>query len=338
MRITGGDASAAFGVDVAQALTAGIPLVLAHEMPDPREPQHKLGSNAAGRCPCEFADFFLPTQTPEELLKAGIYDNVAVAFKGGAWRQASRTLFVEKVAEHAPQTAKPRTDVTRMLSSFIVDILSALAGRQLPIVTFEGTTAASAGSSSTLSTSTLSSSTLGSSGLSTATSSSFQDASTSSTNQAVAASERLSATRRLSMTLDGTRNKLRPSRCQTSAHDRAIVGQRRRSHLGSDDDGSAPVRPMTATSRGGQFTAREAPPSSRMRRSSPSDPSEPVEPHPLPAPHGPGYVSQRRRNTDRSGGSSVRAEAVAADDGDEAEMQYLTLVRRSASGSGRVRI
>ena len=326
-------------MDVARALTAGIPLVLAHEMPDPREPQHKIGSNAEGRCPCEFADFFLSTQTPEELLRAGIYDNVAVAFKGGAWRQVSRTLLVEKIAEHAPQTAKPRTDVTRMLSRFIDDILSALGARNMSMVAFEGKAAASSStlssatlSSSTLSPSTLSPSTLKSSGLSTATSSSSQDP--SSANHAVAPTERMSATGRLSMVLDGKRNKLRPSRCQTSARDEA--SQRRRSHLGSDDEAAAPVRPMTETSRGSRFAAREAPPSSRMRRSSPSDPREPVEPHPLPAPHGPGYVSQRSRSMDRSGRSTVRAEAVAVDDGEVAEQQFLTLVRRSSSGSGRV--
>ena len=54
-------------------------ILLAHEMIGEAEQEARGG--------CEFGDFFCHPdgETPTSLLQRGIYDTIAVAFKGGAW-------------------------------------------------------------------------------------------------------------------------------------------------------------------------------------------------------------------------------------------------------------
>ena len=121
----GGDASARLSVDIAHAMMARVPLLLVHEMLDPRDPEKKLSLNAASRYPCEFGTFFQPDQTPEPLLRAGIYDTVAVGFKGGAWRKASRAMLVQKILQPA-RAVQLRSEIVRLLESFVDMTLSSL--------------------------------------------------------------------------------------------------------------------------------------------------------------------------------------------------------------------
>ena len=79
--------SDAFGAEIAYAMSNGVSLTLAHEMPGIG------GQEARGGAP--FSSFFAACATPIELLKAGIYSKLAVPFKGGAWREAS--------SKHAPR-------------------------------------------------------------------------------------------------------------------------------------------------------------------------------------------------------------------------------------------
>lgn len=65
----------------------GVHVLLAHEMLG-------LGGQAA-RFGCEFSAFFscVDGATPGELLRRGIYSEIAVVLKGGAWRKASMALL-----------------------------------------------------------------------------------------------------------------------------------------------------------------------------------------------------------------------------------------------------
>ena len=62
--------SAAFAEEVAFALRSGVQLLLAHEMPGLDQPELRA---------VEFSHFFEPDQTPKQLIRAGIYSQVAVS-------------------------------------------------------------------------------------------------------------------------------------------------------------------------------------------------------------------------------------------------------------------
>jgi len=79
--------SAQLCAELMEAMDCGVHVLLAHEMPGE-------GGQAA-RDGCEFGSFFACPDgaTPDELLKRGIYSEVAVPLKGGAWREASMMLL-----------------------------------------------------------------------------------------------------------------------------------------------------------------------------------------------------------------------------------------------------
>ena len=97
---TGGPRSDAFTVEVARAMSLGVGLLLAHEMP---------GLGQASRCGVEFVSFFTCKDgaTDPALLKAGIYGSIAVPLKGGAWRQASMAMLARSLVEVEPKAATP---------------------------------------------------------------------------------------------------------------------------------------------------------------------------------------------------------------------------------------
>ena len=68
------------------ALERGVPLLLAHEMP---------GFGQEERYPCEFSAFFSCERgtTPQELIRRGIYQSIAVPLKGNEWREASMRML-----------------------------------------------------------------------------------------------------------------------------------------------------------------------------------------------------------------------------------------------------
>jgi len=80
---TRGEVSSGLADEVRIALDKEVHLLLAHEMPG-------LGGQEERLC-CEFGQFFANPSgsTPTDLLKRGIYSEVAVPLKGGAWREAS---------------------------------------------------------------------------------------------------------------------------------------------------------------------------------------------------------------------------------------------------------
>ena len=89
---TSGEASTAFALEVEQAMDAGVSLLLVHEMSG-------VGGQAA-RHACEFGDFFACDDgaTPEELLRRGIYSQIATPLKGSEWRKASMVMIALNLA------------------------------------------------------------------------------------------------------------------------------------------------------------------------------------------------------------------------------------------------
>ena len=89
---TSGDPSSAFAEEVQEAMGKGIHLILAHEME---------GFGEADRKGCKFELMFACDHgaTPQELLQAGIYTEIAVGLKGKEWRKASTALLVGELAK-----------------------------------------------------------------------------------------------------------------------------------------------------------------------------------------------------------------------------------------------
>ena len=79
--------SVQLAAEVTRAMHLGVHILLAHEMPG-------LGGQEA-RGGCEFGSFFANDKgaTPQELLQAGIYAEIASALRGGAWRPTSMVMF-----------------------------------------------------------------------------------------------------------------------------------------------------------------------------------------------------------------------------------------------------
>ncbi len=89
---TRGKTSAALGEEISRAMSLNVHVLLCHEMPG-------VGGQEA-RHGCEFAKFFAcgSGSTPIELLQRGIYNEIALPLKGGAWREASMALLHDAFA------------------------------------------------------------------------------------------------------------------------------------------------------------------------------------------------------------------------------------------------
>jgi hypothetical protein len=89
--------SEAFAAQVRYAMRCHVRLLLAHEMTG-------VGGQAA-RHGCEFSTFFACDDgaTPVDLLRAGIYAQIAVAMKGGDWRRASMVMLTQALTEEPLQ-------------------------------------------------------------------------------------------------------------------------------------------------------------------------------------------------------------------------------------------
>ena len=83
----GDEESAALAESVSTAMQQGVEVLLAHEMPG--------SGGQTERDACEFGSFFSCPDgaTPLDLLQRGIYRDIAVALRGGPWREASMTLM-----------------------------------------------------------------------------------------------------------------------------------------------------------------------------------------------------------------------------------------------------
>ena len=107
--------------EIQRAFDLGVPLVLAHEMPsvDPED--------GAARHACEFGDFF--RSTPDVLLKAGLYNTLAVPLKGGEWRGVSLKLLAMEFAKEPTVHKLPR----RRLGGVPLAELAATSGATLAL-------------------------------------------------------------------------------------------------------------------------------------------------------------------------------------------------------------
>ena len=91
---TRGEESAAFAHEVCEALRKGVHLLVCHEFPS------MLG-DGEGRHACAFNDFWREGWTPRWLLKgdANVYKQIAIALKGGAWREAGLAKLAQALAK-----------------------------------------------------------------------------------------------------------------------------------------------------------------------------------------------------------------------------------------------
>jgi len=90
---TCGERSEAFAAEVRRAMDGNVDVMLAHEMTGMFGQEERHG--------CEFGDFFACAAgtTPGDLLQRGIYSTIAVALKGGTWREVSMVLLIEGIGE-----------------------------------------------------------------------------------------------------------------------------------------------------------------------------------------------------------------------------------------------
>merc|ERR1719506_2271966 len=59
------------------------------------------------RRPCHFSDLFACDRgtTPRDLLQRGIYSEIAVPLRGGAWRQTSMVMLAQAIAQGAAKAS-----------------------------------------------------------------------------------------------------------------------------------------------------------------------------------------------------------------------------------------
>ena len=108
---TGGARSEALAEEVAQAMRAGIKMIIAHEVPGVSQSSHAVGFDSFYACP--------EGATPTRLLQAGVYSQAVVPLKAGPWRLASLALLARELAKpletpahlpaDEPSTSSPAT-------------------------------------------------------------------------------------------------------------------------------------------------------------------------------------------------------------------------------------
>ena len=121
-----GEASEIFAREVATALCSGVQLLLAHEM---------LGVDQEARGGVEFADFFECEQgtTPQQLLRAGIYSQIAVALKGGQHRKVSMALLAKALVD-VPEDVQSITEGSSLKLDALASNAASQSDAQTPMV------------------------------------------------------------------------------------------------------------------------------------------------------------------------------------------------------------
>ena len=118
---TRADGSELFATEVRRAMGEGVHLLLVHEMPGFGRQVERLG--------VDFGSFFASPDgaTPLDLIKAGIYGQIAIPLKGGAWRDTSMVMLMQTLSAGKADTGllasssgpSPLTrSLTRSLSSW----------------------------------------------------------------------------------------------------------------------------------------------------------------------------------------------------------------------------
>ena len=135
---TRGEASEALGRELMRAMDLNVNVLLVHEMAG-------MGGQEA-RFGCEFGSFFSCADgaTPGELLKRGIYSSIAVALKGGQWREVSMVLvgMALGMSKEQAEVAREGKDIfgldAELASSFLVS--QSLLLRAKNVASFRGFT------------------------------------------------------------------------------------------------------------------------------------------------------------------------------------------------------
>jgi len=99
-----GGKSEQLAAEIRQAMSLGVHVVLVHE-------------NAKGGAyhGCEFGTFFAHVDgaTPEDLLRGGIYNEIAIPMMGGEWRDVSYVLLAQALSGRAPEDVNGRQSSMR---------------------------------------------------------------------------------------------------------------------------------------------------------------------------------------------------------------------------------
>ena len=118
---TSGEASVRLAETVGRAMDLEIRILLAHEM---------LGEGGQeARRGCDFNDFFGHPDgaTPASLLQRGIYNTIAVALKGGPWREASMVMMAQALAE--PPFERPQGLISSIAGGRLTSAWAAVSQR-----------------------------------------------------------------------------------------------------------------------------------------------------------------------------------------------------------------
>jgi len=111
-----GEHSALLASEIEQAMSRGVHTLLLHEMPnimgDP-DAEHN-----ATRCGCPFDQFFAQGATPLPLLKAGLYDEIAIPCKPGVWRRTSFVMFAKALSSSSHIDAEDTLKKKLIFESF----------------------------------------------------------------------------------------------------------------------------------------------------------------------------------------------------------------------------
>lgn len=99
---TSGEKSEAFAAEVEAAMRRGAQLLLCHEMP---------GVGGEARHAEDFGNFF--KDTPSRLIRDGIYSQIALPLKGGAWRRVSLSMVTSALAQ---DPGPPSEEASKLLA------------------------------------------------------------------------------------------------------------------------------------------------------------------------------------------------------------------------------
>ena len=122
---TQGEASAALAAELMEAMENNVHVLLVHEMPG--------AGGQAERFGCAFASFFANPDgaTPSQLLKRGIYSQIAVPLKGGPWRRTSMALLAVALGMSKEDAESGGDNATRLGESAASKLLRPLWYRSL---------------------------------------------------------------------------------------------------------------------------------------------------------------------------------------------------------------
>jgi hypothetical protein len=130
---TRGEGTNAFAAELVEAMRNGVHRFLIHEVPGAR-----LGDNEA-RHSCSFDRFFMDDTTPKLIVKANIYNEIAMNLAGDEWRKAGLIKTVQKLAKGGGEQNPIESDMQQELDSHLArSSTTARAARPMKVLQHGG--------------------------------------------------------------------------------------------------------------------------------------------------------------------------------------------------------